>query len=218
MRTLVSLDLETTGLEKENDAILEIGIVKFRGDEVLEEWQSLVDPSREIPHFITELTGITSEMVRRSGIPLHNALRSARNIVGDLPVVGHSVSFDLGFMRQHRELQTNRAVDTFDLAGILVPHASRYSLGSLAKELSIELPATHRALDDARVTHRLYMKCFERAVNLPREVLEEITRIATMVNWSLAEFWNDALEEQQQPGRVVRNLSRRAPVRKTEHT
>ncbi|MCX6018902.1 MAG: exonuclease domain-containing protein [Chloroflexi bacterium] len=214
MRTLVSLDLETTGLEKENDAILEIGIVKFRGDEVLEEWQSLVDPSREIPHFITELTGITSEMVRRSGIPLHNALRSARNIVGDLPVVGHSVSFDLGFMRQHRELQTNRAVDTFDLAGILVPHASRYSLGSLAKELSIELPATHRALDDARVTHRLYMKCFERAVNLPREVLEEITRIATMVNWSLAEFWNDALEEQQQPGRVVRNLSRRAPVRK----
>ena len=197
MRMHVSLDLETTGLDPVSDAILEIGVVKFRGDEVIDEWQSLIDPGRSIPPNITQLTGITQEMVRSGGISLQQAFREVREIVGDLPVVGHSVNFDLGFMRQQRQLTTNRGVDTFELSSILVPNAGRYTLGALAKELGIELPATHRALDDARVAHRLYVKCFERAATLPREVLEEIARVGVMSNSSFSDFWHDALEEQQ---------------------
>jgi DNA polymerase-3 subunit epsilon/ATP-dependent DNA helicase DinG len=210
MRMHVSLDLETTGLDNARDAILEIGVVKFRGDEVVEEWQALIDPGRSIPPNITQLTGITDEMVRSDGIPLHRAFREVNDIVGDLPVVGHSVNFDLGFMRAHRQLATNRPVDTFELASILVPHAGRYSLGSLAKELGIELPATHRALDDARVAHRLFVKCFERAAALPKPVLEEIARVATMSNWTLVDFWNDALAEQER-GTFVTSLGARMP-------
>jgi ATP-dependent DNA helicase DinG len=210
MRMHVSLDLETTGLEPAADAIIEIGVVKFRGDEVVEEWQSLIDPGRPIPPNITQLTGITQEMVRSQGIPLQHAFREVREIVGDLPVVGHSVNFDMSFMRANRQLQSNRSVDTFELAGILVPHAGRYTLGSLAKELGIELPATHRALDDARVAHQLFVKCFERAAALPREVLEEIARMATMSASSLMDFWNDALEEQQR-GTFNTSLGARMP-------
>ncbi len=197
MRTLVSLDLETTGLDSERDAILEIGIVKFRGEEVLEEWSSVINPDRPIPPKITELTGITQAMVAAEGIKLVDGLSTAREIAGSAPIVGHNVQFDLGFMRRHRQLDRNSSIDTFELASILVPHAGRYSLGALAQELGITLPATHRALDDARVAHQLYLKCFERACDLPRELLEEIARVADMSGWQLGDFWRDAVEQQQ---------------------
>ena len=116
MRTLVSLDLETTGLDAERDAILEIGVVKFRGEEVLEEWNAVIDPGRPIPPKITELTGITHEMVTNDGIALFDGLREAARISGALPIVGHNIQFDLAFLRRQRTLEKNPAIDTFELA------------------------------------------------------------------------------------------------------
>ncbi len=196
MRTFVSLDIETTGLDSERDAIIEIGVVRFRGDDVLEEWSSIINPRRPIPQKITDLTGITQDMIEREGIPLWDGLRHAQRIVGNAPIVGHNIAFDLGFLRKQNQFLSNPSIDTFELAGILVPHAGRYSLGALASELGIQLPATHRALDDARVAHQLYVKVFERAVELPRDVLEEIVEHAERSGWSLATFWRDALERQ----------------------
>jgi len=196
MRTLVSLDIETTGLDSDRDAILEIGVVCFRGADVLEEWSNIVHPRRDIPAKIVELTGITQDMVERQGIPLWDGLREAQRIVGLSPIVGHNIAFDLGFLRKQKVFIANAAVDTFELAGILVPHAGRYSLGALAAELGISLPATHRALDDARVAHQLYLKVFDRAVELPNDTLEEIVRNAERSGWPLADFWRDALETQ----------------------
>ncbi len=221
MRTLASLDIETTGLDADRDAIIEIGIVIFRGPDVLEEWQSIIDPERPIPPKITELTGISDAMVRQGAMRLGEALRKADKMVGTLPVVGHNVQFDLGFMRRHRLFSTNTAIDTFELAGILVPHAGRYSLGALAKELDIALPATHRALDDARVAHQLYLRCFERACDLPRAVLDEIARVADMSNWQLKDFWRDAVETQARGtfstslGAQLRQASKKASLSST---
>jgi DNA polymerase-3 subunit epsilon/ATP-dependent DNA helicase DinG len=196
MRTLVSLDIETTGLDPDRDVILEIGVVRFRGDEVLDEWSSLINPRRDIPPKIVELTGITPEMVARDGIPLWDGLREAQRVVGNAPIVGHNIAFDLNFLRRQRQFVANPSIDTFELAGILVPHAGRYSLGALASELGITLPATHRALDDARVAHALFQKVFDRAVALPHDTLDEIVQHAERSGWSLAEFWRDALETQ----------------------
>ena len=196
MRTFVSLDLETTGLDPERDAIIEIGIVRFRGDEVLEEWSSLINPRRPIPAKITDLTNITQDMVDRDGIPLWDGLRHAQRLVGNAPIIGHNIGFDLSFLKKQNQFLGNPSIDTFELAAILVPHAGRYSLGALASELGITLPATHRALADAHTTHQLFMKVFDRAVDMPREALEEIVNHAERSGWSLAEFWRDALERQ----------------------
>lgn len=197
MRTFVSLDLETTGLDPERDAIIEIGVVRFRGNDTLQEWSSIINPRRPIPPKITDLTGITEDMIEREGISLWDGLRHVQRIVGNAPIVGHNIAFDLGFLRRQNQFVSNPSIDTFELAGILVPHAGRYSLGALAAELGIQLPATHRALDDARVARQLYMRMFERAVNLPEDVLEEIVTHAERSGWSLAEFWRDALEQQK---------------------
>ncbi len=196
MRTLVSLDIETTGIDADRDAILEIGVVKFCGNEIIEEWSSIVNPNRDIPPKITELTGITAEMVRTESIGLWDALRETQRVVGSAPIIGHNIQFDLAFLRKQRLFTTNDSIDTFELASILVPHAGRYSLSSLGKALGIDIGDSHRALDDARTAFHLYAKIFERAVELPNDVLEEITRHAEKLAWSLANFWREALEAQ----------------------
>ncbi len=66
MRTLIALDLETTGLDPERDAVIEIGAVRFRGARVEDEWSTLINPGRPIPPFISELTGIDDLMVARA--------------------------------------------------------------------------------------------------------------------------------------------------------
>lgn len=199
MRTLVSLDIETTGFDPERDAILEIGIVRFRGEDVLEEWSSLIDPQRPVPHKITELTGITDDMVKREGIPLWDGLRKAQQVIGNAPIIGHNIAFDLGFFKSLKTpppFTKNAALDTFELAGILVPHAGRYSLGALAGELGISLPESHRAMADARTAHQLYLRIFERAMALPPEIVDEISAHADLSGWTLADFWRDVKEEQ----------------------
>jgi DNA polymerase-3 subunit epsilon/ATP-dependent DNA helicase DinG len=192
-RILVSLDLETTGLDPLREAIIEIGAVKFRGDEVLDTFSTLINPARSIPPKITDLTGIADRDVVAAP-RLFDVLPRLSSFVRDLTIVGHNIAFDLGFLNRQRVLQDNLSIDTFELAGMLIPHAERYNLGALAREVGITLPATHRALDDARVTQALYMKMFERACDIPLKTLEEIVKHADQTNWPLQIFFADALK------------------------
>ena len=190
-RIAVSLDLETTGFDPNRDAILEIGAVKFRDDEVVETFAALVNPGRPVPQKIVDLTGITQAMAD-TGLSLHDALARVSMFVRDLPIVGHNVQFDLSFLNRHQVFKRNEFLDTFELAGILVPHAGRYGLGALAKELGIDLPATHRALDDAKVTHALYVRLAERARDIPIKTLDEILRLSRAIDWPARPFFEDA--------------------------
>jgi DNA polymerase-3 subunit epsilon/ATP-dependent DNA helicase DinG len=183
-RIYVALDLETTGLDPERDAIIEVGAVKFRGAEVLETFASLVNPGRSIPYQIQHLTGITPDDVRGAP-PLSDVLPRLRRFVGDNPIVGHNVSFDLGFLRRQNLFQDNPGIDTFELAGILLPHAARYSLSLLTETLGITLPATHRALDDARAAHALFVALLDQASRLDLSVVQTINRLAARSTWSL---------------------------------
>jgi ATP-dependent DNA helicase DinG len=191
-RVYAAVDLETTGLDSDRDAILEIGAVKFRDDRVLETFHSLVNPGRKIPYSIVQLTGITQDEADAAPSLFSQLPRLAR-FVGGLPVVGHNVAFDLRFLRRHNLLQTNEALDTWELAQLLVPHADRYSLGKLGEQLGIELPASHRALDDAYVTHALFVALFHRAMELPNATLKEIVKAARKATWATGGFFEEAM-------------------------
>ena len=134
-------------------------------------------------------------MVRREGTTLWDGLREVQHIVGNSPVVGHHVMFDLAFTRRQRVFQVNLPIDTFELANLLVPWAGEYSLTGLAKELGIEFNTTRRALKDTLTAKQLYLKVFERVSNLPNDVLEEITAHARRSGWVLDDFWQSVLEE-----------------------
>lgn len=186
MDSIVALDIETTGLDPEKDSILEIGAVRFTARRVEAEWSALINPGRPIPAFITQLTGITDQMVREAP-PLRAALAQLKDFVGDAPVLGHNVRFDLAFLRRYGALSRNDALDTYELASVLIPRAGRYNLGALAQTLSVPLPATHRALDDARVTRVIYQRLFQKALDLPLGLLAEIVRLGETLEWGA--YW-----------------------------
>ena len=194
-QTYVAIDLETTGLSPEHDAIIEIGAVRFTQDRVLETWSTLVNPRRPIPIKIQHLTGISQADV--AGAPsLHQVIPELRRIAGDHPIVGHNVAFDLSFLNRLGLLAQNQAIDTFELASILVPEAPRYSLGALADRLGIPLPSRHRALDDAMATRELFLALLARGLEMDLEVLQEINRLAARSNWPLRHIFRE-LERQR---------------------
>lgn len=197
-RVYVSLDLETTGLNPERDAILEIGAVRFRGGRVLDTFGTLVDPGRPIPLKIQQLTNITPEDVAGAP-PLRQVLPRLRRFVGEHPIIAHNVSFDLGFLKKHGLFQTNAAIDTFELASILLPFAPRYSLTILANHLNIDATGSqaHRALDDAQLTHSLFEALLDQARRLDGSIVEEVGRLAARSDWSLAPVFQDLARERR---------------------
>jgi len=182
METIVALDIETTGLNPEEDAIIEIGAVRFNERRVEDEWNTLIHPGRRIPPFITQLTGISDSMVLQAP-PLQDILAELVDFVGENYILGHNIRFDMAFLRRQGVLRRNILIDTYEMAAVLMPNAGRYKLGALGQALGIPFPATHRALDDAQVTRGVYLRLYEEALELPISLLSEIVQQAEKVDW-----------------------------------
>ena len=182
METIVALDIETTGLDPEKDAIIEIGAVRFNERRVDGEWTTLVNPGRRIPPFITQLTGISDQMVLNAP-PIQDVLAELQSFVGKAPIVGHNVRFDLGFLRRHNILKHNSTLDTYDMAAVLLPSAGRYNLGALTQALNVLSPATHRALDDVHATRGVFQRLYEEAMSMPLHLLVELVRLSEPLEW-----------------------------------
>lgn len=199
MEEFVAVDIETTGLDPDRDAIIEVGAVKFSGNRVEAEWSSLVNPNRHVPEFITGLTGIDDAMLR--GAPrIREVAAGLESFLGDAAIVGHNIRFDLGFLQRHIRFSLNEVIDTYELAAVLLPSAARYNLGALGKELGVLLPATHRALDDARVTQAAFVRLFEMARDLPAEILREIERLSESVTWDGSYVFESAAKARAREG------------------
>lgn len=191
---LVALDLETTGLDIEKDSIIEIGAVRIRDGQIIEEYSTLVNPGFVIPAETTHITGIHQDDLRNAPL-LKAVLPAVSEFVGNAPVIAHNVSFDMGFMRRFGILKSNLPIDTFDLATILLPQVPRYSLSSLAKHFEIDLENAHRALDDARATAILYWHLWEKLTHLPPPLVFEITRGIQNLQWDTGSVFRAAYEE-----------------------
>lgn len=199
MSSIVCIDLETTGLDPRKDAIIEIGAVRFNGSRVEAEWSTLVNPHRPISAFVTHLTGISDAMVVKAP-PLQAILQELVDFVGDSPILGHNVQFDVGFLRQAGVFKNNLTIDTYELAAVLMPTAGRYRLGILGQELGILLPGTHRALDDARLTHAVLIDLYEKALSLPPELIEEIIHLSEPIAWDAKWLFQQVREEHLRQG------------------
>jgi DNA polymerase-3 subunit epsilon/ATP-dependent DNA helicase DinG len=182
MESIVAVDIETTGLDPEKDAVIEIAAVRFNERRIEAEWSSLINPGRRIPPFITQLTGINDQMVLRAP-PIQDVLPDLQSFVGNSPVLGHNVRFDLAFLRRFGVLRNNTSLDSYEMAAVLLPNASRYNLGALAQALGVLYPATHRALDDVRATRGVFLRLYEEALNIPLHTLAEIIRLSDNIEW-----------------------------------
>src|SRR2546421_11885774 len=95
----VALDLETTGLHVEQDTILEVAAIKFQGNRVVDTFETFIAPGRSIPYRVQRLTGIKPELL--AGAPPFPAIaRKLQTFLGDAPIVGHSIPFDVAFLQR----------------------------------------------------------------------------------------------------------------------
>ena len=126
----VALDLETTGLDVQSEEIIEIGIVKFQGTNPIDYYSSFVRPHRSIPWIVQQMTGIDDDLVKSA--PLFPELASkVISFIGQHPIIGHNIGFDLSFLEKNGLLFNNSSVDTFEMAQIALPTAFDYSLSGL---------------------------------------------------------------------------------------
>lgn len=154
----VVVDVETTGGSAGLHRVTEIGAVKLQGGEVIDEWQSLINPERSIPANITRLTGITQEMV--SSAPFfHEIADSFSEFMGEAIFAAHNVNFDYGFISSEFRNINRRfrhpKICTCSSMRKLYPGYRSYSLKNLCREFNIELKSHHRALCDAKAAAEL---------------------------------------------------------------
>jgi len=159
-QSYVVVDIETTGGKKEHHRITEIGMVRIEQGVITDTWQTLVNPERHIPKMITELTGISNEMVKDA--PLFEYIAERLNTFSQNAIfVAHNVNFDYGFIRQEfarlNQKYTRAKICTVQQARKYLPGHQSYSLGKLCADLNIELKNHHRALDDATAAAKILL-------------------------------------------------------------
>ena len=181
---LVAIDLETTGLEPGVDEIIEVGAVKFRGRDVLGRFTSYVDPGRGVPSFIQQLTGITPADLE--GAPSFASIAAdLEDFLGDHPIVGQHVSFDLNFLARRGLRPPGPVYDTFELASVLLPTRTGYSLRDLARDFAVGHENPHRAQDDAEAAMGVLLGLLDALRELPAHVQAGIRAIADRSDWSM---------------------------------
>ncbi len=179
----VSLDLETTGLSSEDDVIIEIGAVKFRGGEEIEIFDTLVNPHRTLSYRVSTLTGINQEELDAAPDFSEVSERLAA-FIGDHPIVGQNIGFDLDFLRAQGFSFPNTIYDILDVASVLLPQMPDYTLGTLARVLEVPSPVQHRALADAITGKGVLLALEEKASALDLPTLAEINRLSASSSWS----------------------------------
>lgn len=206
---LIVFDIETTGLSAQNDRITEIGAVRMRGGEILEEFDVFVNPERAIPPRITELTGITDEMVKDAPREAE-ALEAFYAFCGEAHVlVAHNASFDTGFIK-NAAARCNMeypftGMDTVAIARSLYPHLKNHKLDTVAAYLKLPPFNHHRACDDARVLAQIMQHLIKDMKDTRGiEAIEEINRRITGVDFKKARPYHMILFAQNRVG--LKNL------------
>ena len=181
---IVCFDIETTGLKVTQEAITEIGAVRLRNGEIVETFQTFVDPERRLTPEIIGLTGITDEMLR--GAPkLKDALTAFLAFAGNAPLAAHNAEFDISFIRAGcRKCSIPfepTYIDTLILAQNLLPGLGKYKLDIVAEHLQLPQFNHHRASDDAVPVAQMLTKFFpmleERGVTRLQQINNEMLKL-----------------------------------------
>lgn len=160
---IVAIDLETTWLDKYNDRIIEVWMVKFDETtfEIVEEFSTFVDPDISIPELITNITNITDFDVEWAPF-IEDIKDRIIDFIWDSPILGQNIGFDIGFLVNNNiDIKDNIYLDTFFLSNFLCMHEKSLNLEALCKSFWIWFEWAHRALNDIKAT----VKLFEKLVN-----------------------------------------------------
>ena len=170
------LDLETTGISYLTEKITEIGIIKIKNGEIIDTFETFVNPEKPIPERVQEITHITDEMVADSPT-IEEILPKMIEFIGDSVVVTHNTDFDVSYLKYNYEQYgykfNNTYLDTLRLAKAMYPEFKRYKLGLIADKLGITVEVAHRALDDVKTLVQVFNKMIENAKDRKAKTIDD---------------------------------------------
>jgi DNA polymerase III epsilon subunit family exonuclease len=154
------VDIETTGLDPVSNEIIEIGAIKISGGEVKDIFNKLIRPTAQISPEITNLTGITQDMVADSP-PIKDVLPGFLNFIGDCTLIAHNVDFDIPFLKVSIQKWLKASLDnpticTLLLSRAILPNLGNHKLHTVARYFKIEISGRHRAIGDAEATLQVW--------------------------------------------------------------
>lgn len=162
------IDIETTGQSAKNGKITEIALYRHNGIQVVDSFQTLVNPECNIPYFITQLTGIDNEMVSTAPKFYEIAKRVVEMTAGTV-FVAHNVSFDYRFVQEEFKRlgydYNRKTMCTVKLSRKYLPGHASYSLGNICSDLDIRIDGRHRAAGDAFATVKLFEIILQKHIN-----------------------------------------------------
>ncbi len=177
--TYCVLDLETTGFSFRTEKITEVGIMKVKNGEVIDEFSCFVNPEKPIPQRVVEVTNITDDMVKDAET-IDKVMPKILEFVGDSVLVAHNADFDIGFLKYNAKnlglSLENTYLDTLRLAKDLFPDYKKYKLGKIAENLGIKVEVAHRALDDVDTTVKVLNVMLKMLKDKGVETLDDITK------------------------------------------
>ena len=177
--TYCVLDLETTGFSFRTEKITEVGIMKVKNGEVIDEFSCFVNPEKPIPQRVVEVTNITDDMVKDVET-IDKVMPKILEFVGDSVLVAHNADFDIGFLKYNANKLglslDNTYLDTLRLAKDLFPDYKKYKLGKIAENLGIKVEVAHRALDDVDTTVKVLNVMLNMLKEKGVETLDDITK------------------------------------------
>ena len=167
MPSIIAFDLETTGLDPKNDAIIELALIKFDETGILERYTTLINPGFPLSPETINITSITDEDLKDS--PFFSDIRpKLLDFLSDgSPLLGHNVDFDISFFREYGvDVGSRLLLDTFRIAEFLFFDAKSLNLGSLLESFGKYFESAHRALPDTQATVVLFEHCIEHMRNI----------------------------------------------------
>jgi DNA polymerase III subunit epsilon len=167
VKDYIVLDFETTGLRAGADKIIQIGAIKYGNHEVEDMFNTIINPFRYIPDTVARLTGISNEMVK-SAPSIEQKIVELLEFIGDLPIIAHNASFDMGFLYALDDIggisiPEYNVIDTVKLARKKINETSNHKLATLTEFLQLEHDA-HDAIGDCLATAAIYQYCIKKHV------------------------------------------------------
>jgi len=187
MNNLILIDLETTGTDPDFHEIIEIGGIKIKNMNPVDEFCTFVNPKRKLSPEIVDITGIRDDDLK-SAPEKEEAIDNFKNFIGDTPLLAHNMDFDRSFIE--KEGIKGPFLDSLDLSCMLFPIEKKHTQEYLLKKICGVSYEAHRALEDAKNLFTLYKRLLDRAKKMDERVKKEIRNALKRTDWEFKEIFS----------------------------